>query len=1308
MPDDLKLAPNAAAFLTGGGEMGELIRGFDWAATSLGSPDRWPQSLRSAVSILLPSRAQICLFWGPELITIYNDAYRPALGMKHPRALGRPGREVWSEFWEDVLRPLLEGVLNTGEALWASDYPFFLERHGYPEETYFDISYDPVRDESGGVGGVFCIVSETTGRVVGERRLRILRDIGRLASEVRDTEDAFRRVAEVIGANPRDLPFALFFDRGGDESAARCVAACGIDPFAPSVLPLATLTAERREGFVSAEELRARISLPGGEWPEPARMVGVLPIAAAGQDAVGFMVAGLSPRRPPDEGYRDFLRLIASNVAGVIGAARALQEEHKRVEALAEIDRTKTAFFSNVSHEFRTPLTLMLGPLEEMIAGPAEALPQRREDLALVHRSGLRLLRLVNTLLDFSRIEAGRMQASYEPVDLAICTAELASVFRAATEKAGLRLAVDCPPLSESIWVDRDMWEKIVLNLVSNAFKYTLEGGITVRLREENEMAVLTVADTGTGIPPDELPRIFDRFHRVAGAHGRTHEGTGIGLALVQELVRLHGGTVCAESVLGKGSTFIVAIPFGSPHLPSDRLRAERTLASTALGAQPYVEEALRWLPGEDIGSGGTRSASEPDVAYELLPERTTTAAVGGERATVLLADDNADMRAYVCRLLAPLYEVQTAADGIAALATMRERRPDLLLSDVMMPRLDGVALVREVRADPALASIPVVLLSARAGEGASIEGLQAGADDYLTKPFSAREMLARVAANLKTAKLRAQLQAIVDHAPIGMYFLDSELRIRHVNPKARPVFGDIPNLIGRDFSEVMHILWPTATAKNVMEWFQHTLTTGEPHRVPEFSAERRDLNRREYYDWQIHRIALPDGQHGVVCYFEDISAHVLAREALRASEERLQHLNETLERRVRDEIAARERAQNALFQAQKLEAIGQLTGGIAHDFNNLLTAIIGNLDVLSAGRLSEKARRHIDSAIRAAQRGATLTQQLLAYARKQYIAPRPVDVNQLVLGLDDLLRRSLGGLINVETRLADDLWRASSDPTQLELAILNLAINARDAMPLGGSLSIETRNTPAGDDSLPADLEPGDYIQLSIRDTGEGMTPEILAKALDPFFTTKEIGKGSGLGLSQVYGVVKQCGGAIKLESTPSAGTTVLIWLRRTMSVSVEAEQQNSRAQLLGRRGCVLVVDDDPDVRELAVETLRSAGYRIEEAASGVGALDILDKGIPVDVAIVDYAMPCMSGAQFVHEASKRRPDLPVVYITGYADPEGIGRNADAMIVKKPYRAPELLRAVESALKKQSGCNGWTKSAPAQTLTARAQRRKA
>lgn len=752
-------------FLAGGGEMGALIRAMDWSKTSIGPIESWSPTLRTMVSFLLANRFPLLLWWGPQYISIYNDAYRPILGVKHPRSMGQPVSECWSEIWH-ILKPLIDTPFTGGPATWMDDIALEINRHGFVEETHFTIAYSPVPDETAprGIGGVLATVHEITEKVVAERRVQVLRDLGARAADARSAEEACILATDVLANHAKDVPFALLYLIDPEENEARLAGVSGVaagepispasvrlDPGAPGeAWPLAE--AMRQQQIIEVDNLADRFTrVPAGPWSDSPHCAVVVPIRSAkANELAGLVIAGVSPRLRLDDLHRSFLELMASQIATSITNARAYQEERKRAEALAEIDRAKTAFFSNVSHEFRTPLTLMLGPLDEALAAPVQDLPQRRDDLAMAHRSGLRLLRLVNMLLDFSRLEAGRLQASYEPVDLAGFTAELASEFRAAIEKAGLQLTVDCPQLAQPVWIDRDMWEKIVLNLVSNAFKFTLDGGITVRVSQRDGRAVLSVEDTGIGIPAHELPQVFERFHRIEGARGRTHEGTGIGLALVQELAKLHGGSVEVKSTLGTGSIFAVSVPLGTGHLPPDRLRAQRTLVSTAIGAQPYIEEALRWLPG-----GSPANTAPVDVEDTLLPERPAVTRPGAERSTVLLVDDNVDMREYVRRLLAPHYDVRTADDGIAALEAMRTQPPDLVLSDVMMPRLDGFGLVRKVRADATLARLPVILLSARAGEEASIEGLEAGADDYLTKPFSARELIARVTANLKMAELR-------------------------------------------------------------------------------------------------------------------------------------------------------------------------------------------------------------------------------------------------------------------------------------------------------------------------------------------------------------------------------------------------------------------------------------------------------------------------------------------------------------------------------------------------------------------------
>ena len=497
------------------------------------------------------------------------------------------------------------------------------------------------------------------------------------------------------------------------------------------------------------------------------------------------MVVGISAWRPLDANYEAFLGRVGRQLGTVLANARVYETERTRIEALAELDRAKTTFFSNVSHELRTPLTLLLGPLQDATERRAEGL--RGGALESAHRNALRLLKLVNTLLDFSRIQANRALASYVETDLCAVTADLASVFRPALDRAGLGYTVTCHALPTPVFVDRDMWEKIVLNLVSNAFKYTFEGEIRVELGIDDDYAQLIVADTGVGIPASALPHLFERFYRVPGTQGRTHEGTGIGLSLVKELVALHGGTIDVNSTPGKGSEFRVRIPLGSTHLPPERVHAETAVHSAFINAQAFAAESERWLP--DVPGDTSSFPILGDKALFPTPQEANTAP-----ATVLVVDDNADMREYVSRLLGSRFVVVTATDGAEALELIKTgAQPDLVLSDVMMPRLDGVGLLQAIRGNPDTQDLPVILLSARAGEEAKIEGLVLGADDYLVKPFRARELVARVDTHVRLRRLRREaherVQTVLNSITDGLLILDRDWRYTYVSEHEAAAF---------------------------------------------------------------------------------------------------------------------------------------------------------------------------------------------------------------------------------------------------------------------------------------------------------------------------------------------------------------------------------------------------------------------------------------------------------------------------------------------------------------------------------------
>jgi PAS domain S-box-containing protein len=790
-------AAAAASIFGADSEIGRDLAAVDWGATPLGSPDGWPQSLQTAVRILLSSRFSMWLAWGTELTFFCNAAYRlDTLGRKYPWALGRPAREVWAEIWDDI-GPRIDRVLSSGQATWDEALLLFLERSGYQEESYHTFSYSPLHDDAGAVVGMFCVVREDTERVVAERRMATMRDLGSDPNLVRTERQMLAATAEQLSRNSLDLPFTLtyLFDDGG---AARLASASGIatdHPSAPAVLAADDSTVWPVANLARAESVLVELNtdpasgLPTGDLPRPPTQALVVPLVQQVGAPYGFLVAALNRHRPLDADYRGFVELVAAHISAAMGSTRSYEAQQRRAEELAELDRAKTTFFSNISHEFRTPISLILGPVAELRGVKRGLDEETRRDLDVIHRNALRLNKLVNTLLDVSRIEAGRMQAQFEPIDLAANTAELASVFRSAIERAGLTFTVDCPQLDEPVYLDLDLWEKVMLNLLSNALKFTLDGSITVRLRREDHQAVITIADTGVGVPATEMPRLFERFHRIETARARSNEGSGIGLALVKELVGLHGGTIAADSAEGVGTTFTIGLPFGTAHLPAGAYgNTDRTRTFASL-ADPYVQEALRWLPA-DAGP-----AAIEDTAPVVSQTVVAPVSRAGKTARVLIADDNADMREYLARLLRTAgYDVDTVCDGREALQAVRADPPALVVSDVMMQHLDGLALVAALRNDARTAPVPVVLLSARAGQEASIEGLQAGADDYLVKPFAAAELLARVRANIELARLRNHhaewRTALVDSLQEAFFVCDDKGAIIEINAAFTDILG--------------------------------------------------------------------------------------------------------------------------------------------------------------------------------------------------------------------------------------------------------------------------------------------------------------------------------------------------------------------------------------------------------------------------------------------------------------------------------------------------------------------------------------
>ncbi len=754
--------------ILGDSEMAGRIRAFDWSSTPIGDSDSWPQSLRTAVGICLGSPHQLAIYWGPDLVLLYNDAEIEALGSLHPDALGRPAREVLAEVWDDV-NPLLQRVLAHGEATTSRDEPLTFHRNGALEELYFTWSYSPLPDDDGEVGGVLLVTTETTEQVLRTRRLGLLRAVAARLLEAATVESACRLGCHTLEGAIPEVQFAAVYLAGETAPAGppRLAGAAGIGLTIGKpdiagcrpdrVWPLAEVLASGTSQEVG------RIPGTATAWRTergPQRAFAV-PFPQAGRTGVaGVLVIGLDPLRSLDASYREFLELLGAEFGAAIADAAGRELQQRRAAALEDLDREKNAFFGDVSHELRTPITLILASLAGALEGTPDA--HTRELVEVAARNARRLARLVNSLIDFAQIDSGGLHRAYAPTDLASATSGISSSFRSAVERAGLRLRVECTPLGDPVYVDVEAWEKIVLNLLSNAFKFTFSGEIAVGLQRVDGMAELTVSDTGVGIPEQELPRLFERFRRVRGTSARSHDGVGIGLALVQELVGLHGGDVEVESRLGTGTTVRVRIPFGRAHLPPPQVVAEDVAGIPAALVEGAIEDAERWHPG--------RRAT---LALDGL--------AGHDVPHVLVADDNADLRSYLERLLGSRWRVTTAVDGASALAQIRKQPPDLVLADLMMPGLDGLSLLRTLRADPQTEDLPVIVLTARADDATAEEVLGAGADDYIAKPFTGRELVARIGASIDVTRLHRDAARSLAEVELARASLDRLARLQTV-----------------------------------------------------------------------------------------------------------------------------------------------------------------------------------------------------------------------------------------------------------------------------------------------------------------------------------------------------------------------------------------------------------------------------------------------------------------------------------------------------------------------------------------------
>jgi signal transduction histidine kinase len=1124
-------------FLSGHGEMTERIRNFNWENTALGSPEKWSSGLRNTVALMLSNRFPMLLWWGEDYISIYNDAYIPVLGSKHPWGLGKPVKECWSEIWH-VLQPLIDTPFYGGPSTWMEDITLIINRNNFSEETHFTIAYSPVPDSnaSNGIGGVLATVNEITQQVISQRALDTVRNISAYSLGAKKEDEVYEKTAIAFEENNKDFPLVLIYKVAEDGDTASLIAAAGVEKshdlirdFSRIDLRVTTLNTQHIVKAFSENRIVHSVNngswqnVPQGAWDVmPEQFVHVPVKVSTRKNPSAIITMGLNPYRRFDDNYRNFIQLVSEQITQSVSNAIAFEEQRKHAETTEQLNRAKTLFFTNISHEFRTPITLMAGTVEEIINDP-DTLPKNVERLSVANRNAIRLLKLVNTLLDFSRIESGRIESSFVPTDITGYTEDLASNFRSIIEKAGLKFTIHGDVNAQPVYLDRQLYEKIVFNLLSNAFKYTFHGEIAVTITYTTTHALLKVKDTGVGIPEKELPFIFNRFYRVSNATGRTYEGTGIGLALTKELVLLHGGTITVESEEAQGSVFSVALPFGNEHLPASQVKETADDDESMIG-NAFINEALSLLDTPSFTSNDKTRQKSEDV--------------------ILIVEDNADMRRHIQSILEKKYSVITAVNGRDALHKIDEYKPALVLSDIMMPEMDGIELLKRVRQNTSTTNIPVILISARAGEEAKIEGYEKGADDYLIKPFSAKELLARVQAQLVIKKKRddalQSVYRVFDDVPFAVAVLKgNDLTIDFINKYNLEIWQQKKeDVLNRPLFDVRPDI--RASAQPIHNEIFHTGKRFSGNEVP-IEIKRNGNIELRYFDVVIDPLLNEEGKIiGQLATSMDVTEKVFARKIMEGRETELREMNSLLEEKVT------ERTSDLIKANKELESFNYIS---SHDLQEPLRKIQTFINLIRDDRSGEKHEIYFDKIDGAAKRMAYLIQSILEYSKisqaKELFAE--VELNKILAGVItdlELVIQEKGACIE-----SNDLPVINANGLQMHQLFSNLINNSlkfstgKPIIKIEGEITTGAQITPGA--LVSAEQE---FVHLTFTDNGIGFDPVHKDQIFSLFqrLHGKHEFAGSGIGLSIVKKIVDNHNGYISASGKPGTGATFEIWLPR------------------------------------------------------------------------------------------------------------------------------------------------------------------
>ena len=1185
------------AFLAGGGEMGTMMRAHDWSTSPAGPLEGWPQSLRSVVGLMLANKHIMFVAWGPELAFLYNDAYRPVFGKKHPWALGRPFKEVWSEVWDEV-EPLVNAALG-GEATWSENLHLILERNGYPEDCWFTFSYSPVRDEDGKVAGIFCAASETTDTVLTERRLK----------------DQAERQKQLFQKAPGFIAIVTGPDHTFDFVNEAYVQLVGRrDAVGRTV----------RQVFPDLEG-QGLFELLDGVFTKGKRFVG---------EGLSLTLQ-TSPDQPSRDVILDFIyepiRDESDRITGIFIEGHDVTEAHLARAALSETEG-----------RFR----------------------------ALVNATANVVYRMAPDWRELRRLDGAGFI-----VDTDAPTTDWIETYIPADERPRLREAIE-----------RAFGAKDVFELEHRV----LRADGTVGWAHSRAIPLL-----------DDAGEIVEWFGAASDVTARVKAD--------QSFTRLFEASPAPFLVLAPDAPHFTIREVNDAYLAATMRTREEVVGRGVFEAYPdnpddatvggvsrlraSLERVLATRRPDEL-LGLHYDVARPDGTYEVRWWRTVNSPILDENGEVEVIIHNANDVTAERRAEAELRESETLLSAVldalpvgviltdAQGRVIRDNAANRTLWGVL-PETIGFEQYSEwvgwwpetgKRIEGTDWAMARALLHGETVENELVENQRFGTGErrfilnnaapvqdasgtIVGGVVAQMDITERLAAERAVKQLNETLEErVIDRtaerdrlwelSPDLLTIVNYEGRLLRVNPSWTRVLG---------YEEDWLLTHPCVAM----------LHPDEIASIGALLAEMRTTQRSVMLE---NRMLAADGTWRSVVWTlspepggEQI--YIIGRDV---TDERA---------REKDMAVAKE----ALHQSQKMEAMGLLTGGVAHDFNNLLTPIIGSLDMLvRRGIGSERERRMIDGAMQSAERAKILVQRLLAFARRQPLQPVAVDIPKLVEGMVGLIGSTLGPTIDVRVNIDPDLPPAKADPNQLEMALLNLAVNARDAMPDGGELTIQAKRESVSQGHA-SSLNAGDYVLLRVVDTGVGMDEETRQRAIEPFFSTKGIGKGTGLGLSMVHGLVAQLGGGLTIDSAPSKGTTIALWLPiSTTAIGVEEVTAATPATRVGR-GVALLVDDDDLVRMSTADMLIDLGFEVVEASSAEEALQLLNTGTKPDLLITDHLRPGMNGADLAREARAIEPTLPILIVSGYAEVDGVA--PDLPRLTKPFRNAELAESISALI---------------------------